>query len=143
MGGTVEAQDHRETKSRRKGKGQAARAKSAPKPPGLSDTPTLIMAVLRSDGALRPEEIRDRIRDRYWPGVQFEAIGPTVWRMWKDGRLVRGGGSYALPSNETPAGETAGASKSDPEVNGADHSPSPPDNGRSPGELFSGQSGRA
>jgi len=143
-GASPTLRDHKDAaKGRRRKKTRAGRAKSPPRPAHIPDTPTMIIGVLRMASSLgrqvlRAEEIRKQISEKYWPGVQIDAIGPTAWRMAQDGRLLRSADGYSL-KNETPAAETAGASESSTAVNGAVGPPSPPDRGRSgEGVVLSG-----
>lgn len=87
------------------------------KPPGIPTMAEMVTEVLAErtlldDHGLTPREITEEIRKRWWWDAPSESISPIVWRMWKiDQRLIKDGGLYALPRNETPAGETAGASE--------------------------------
>ena len=119
------------SKRSRKGKSQGPRAASPPRPVGVPQTPHMICVAIaeaqdRGLPGLRPEETRDFIRAKWWPAVEIDAVGPTMWRMAKRGRLRKNGTVYSL-KNETPAVGAAGASRSGSGVNGAAYSPSPPD----------------
>jgi hypothetical protein len=120
-------------KRTRKGRIAYARPKTPPRPPGIPETPVMIRAALRAaqdngEPGLRPQEIRDFIRVHWWPNVQIDAIGPIAWRMAKEGRLQKVENLYSV-ENETPAGSTAGVSRSGPVVNGSAHQPPPGDTG--------------
>ena len=71
------------------------------KPEGTPTTPNMILALLREAQAqgkagLEPKEMQITISKRWWPSVKSEDIGPTAWRMWKDGRLAKSGSLYML-----------------------------------------------
>jgi hypothetical protein len=71
------------------------------KPPGTPTTPNMILALLREAHAhgkagLEPREMQISISKRWWPTVKSEDVGPTAWRMWKDGRLGKVGSTYML-----------------------------------------------
>ena len=75
------------------------------KPPGTPTTPNMIMALLREASAqgkpgLEPREMQISISKRWWPTVKSEDVGPTAWRMWKDGRLDKAGSLYTLKIKE-------------------------------------------
>lgn len=72
------------------------------KPPGTPTTPNMILALLkeslgRGKIGLEPKEMQISISKRWWPGVKSEDVGPTAWRMWKEGRLGKIGAVYTLP----------------------------------------------
>ncbi len=74
---------------------------SGGKPPGTPTTPNMILALLReahaqSKPGLEPREMMISISKRWWPSVKSEDIGPTAWRMWKEGRLAKSGSLYML-----------------------------------------------
>jgi hypothetical protein len=61
----------------------------------------MILALLREAHAhgkagLEPREMQISISKRWWPTVKSEDVGPTAWRMWKDGRLGKVGSTYML-----------------------------------------------
>jgi hypothetical protein len=83
------------------------------KPPGTPTTPNMIIALLREAKAqgkpgLEPREMQISISKRWWPTVKSEDIGPTAWRMWKDGRLYKDGSTYMLRKNTEAAGDLLG-----------------------------------
>jgi len=90
----------------------------AAKPPNIPSMPDMILASIK-DGyskGQRGREPRDMvtyIAERWWPEVPPTSVGPIAWRMSKDGRLTKHPDKpiYFLPNEETPAGETAGASE--------------------------------
>lgn len=47
----------------------------------------------------------DYIRVRWWPNVPGVSIGPSAWRMWKRGLLVKDGYLYKLPPKNTEAAD--------------------------------------
>lgn len=74
------------------------------KPAGTPTTPNMILALLREAHGqgklgLEPREMQISISKRWWPSVKSEDVGPTAWRMWKDGRLAKEGSLYMLPKN--------------------------------------------
>jgi hypothetical protein len=75
------------------------------KPPGTPTTPNMILALLREAEAqgkpgMEPREMQISISKRWWPTVKSEDVGPTAWRMWKDGRLAKEGSLYMLKKTE-------------------------------------------
>jgi hypothetical protein len=71
------------------------------KPEGTPTTPNMILALLREaqgqgKAGLEPKEMQITISKRWWPSVKSEDVGPTAWRMWKDGRLAKVGSLYML-----------------------------------------------
>lgn len=79
-------------------------AKSSGKPVGTPTTPNMILALLREAMAqgklgLEPKDMQISISKRWWPAVKSEDVGPTAWRMWKDGRLGKEGALYYLPTS--------------------------------------------
>jgi hypothetical protein len=82
------------------------------KPAGTPTTPNMILSLLREASAqgkpgLEPREMQMMIGRRWWPSVKSEDIGPTAWRMWKEGRLAKDGSLYMLRVN-TGLTEAAG-----------------------------------
>ena len=78
------------------------------KPIGTPTTPNMILALLREAHAqgktgLEPREMQISISRRWWPSVKSEDVGPTAWRMWKDGRLSKVGSLYMLPNSAAAA----------------------------------------
>jgi hypothetical protein len=78
------------------------------KPEGTPTTPSMILALLREAGGqgkpgLEPKELQISISKRWWPTVKSEDVGPTAWRMWKDGRLKKAGSLYMLPNSSAAA----------------------------------------
>jgi hypothetical protein len=81
--------------------------KHAGKPQGTPTTPNMILALLREAAAqgkkgLEPREMQISIAKRWWPTVKSEDVGPTAWRMWKDGRLTKDGSLYSLKADANP-----------------------------------------
>jgi hypothetical protein len=86
------------------------------KPENAPTMPNMIEEVLRRQvlfglPGLKPKEITDKIRELWWPEAPTTSVSPIAWRMWRDGRLVKTDDVYSVPNEETPAGETAGASE--------------------------------
>jgi len=78
------------------------------KPVGTPTTPNMILALLREAVAhgragLEPKEMQITISKRWWPGAKSEDIGPTAWRMWKEGRLTKAGSVYMIPNSSAAA----------------------------------------
>jgi hypothetical protein len=76
-------------------------AETSGKPPGTPTTPNMILALLREAHAqgkagLEPREMLISISKRWWPSVRSDDIGPTAWRMWKEGRIAKNGSVYML-----------------------------------------------
>lgn len=85
-----------------------AEVEGSGKPPGTPTTPNMILALLREAQAqgkagLEPKEMQITISKRWWPTVKSEDIGPTAWRMWKDGRLAKVGSLYMIANSSAAA----------------------------------------
>ena len=70
-------------------------------PPTRNKTlPEMVIAVLGGDDVppegLKPQTIAERIKERFGIEPEPNSIGPGVWRMAKDGRLISEGGLYRL-----------------------------------------------
>jgi hypothetical protein len=86
------------------GVGASGEVKTEGKPAGTPTTPNMIVMLLKeavSQGkpGLEPREMQMLIARRWWPTVKSEDIGPTAWRMWREGRLSKAEGEslYMLP----------------------------------------------
>lgn len=84
------------------GSATIVQVKTIGKPEGTPTTPNMILALLREAQAhgkkgLEPRDMQISISKRWWPAVKSEDVGPTAWRMWKDGRLAKDGSLYMLP----------------------------------------------
>jgi Fe-S-cluster formation regulator IscX/YfhJ len=96
------------------------------KPEGLPSIPDMILEAIRhaySLGAtgLDPAGLNSYVRGRYWPTVPGNIVGPTAWRMWKRGELMKDGPIYSLPTEpEQRNGEpkTAISSSAPPRILG-------------------------
>ena len=79
------------------------------KPQGTPTVRKMVAAALE-DGAsrglhqLRPRDITEFIRQRWWPSVESSSITSTVWRMAKDGKLHAENGRYGLVRTNGAAG---------------------------------------
>lgn len=68
------------------------------KPVGLPTMPQMIAVVLGSSREMmEPKEIHEAVQARFWDGFKSSDVGPTAWRMWKRGELVKDGDRYGLP----------------------------------------------
>jgi hypothetical protein len=79
----------------------AALAKIVPMaPPRTKTLPEMVIAILGSRDVppegLKPQTIAERIKERFGVEPEPNSIGPGVWRMAKDGRLISEGGLYRL-----------------------------------------------
>jgi hypothetical protein len=89
----------------------------AAKPDGIPTIPEMIFGALRESSShgkywLEPSEIRDYIRQRWWPMAHTNNIGPIVWKMGKDKKLKSHNGRYSLlGDDESPKIEEPSASK--------------------------------
>jgi hypothetical protein len=92
----------------------AAAASSAVKPDGLPTMPAMILDSLhearaRGQNGLEPREMAEFIEKKYWRGMPLHIVGPTAWRMHKDGRLAKRDSRYFLiqddESSDVPASE--------------------------------------
>jgi (2Fe-2S) ferredoxin len=97
------------------------------KPEQTPTVPVMILDAIRDAHSrgligLKPKEMVDYIARTYWPEVKPTSVGPIAARMLAQGRLVKEPkfGLYALPENETPAGDTAGVSGPKPSVSAED-----------------------
>jgi hypothetical protein len=75
------------------------------KPVGTPTTPNMILALLKEAIAqgkpgLEPKDMQMTIARRWWPTVKSEDVGPTAWRMWKDGRLSKNGAVYTIKQDD-------------------------------------------
>ena len=61
----------------------------SPRPEGLPTTFTMIAIILRDCPGLTARETGDRIRERWWPGMDFSRIGPEFSTWITKGRLLR------------------------------------------------------
>lgn len=72
------------------------------KPPGIPTMPDMIVEVLRrndqlTDEVKSPSQVLEIIKKEWWPNATSTDISPVMWRMAKDGRLVRyAEGGYRL-----------------------------------------------
>jgi hypothetical protein len=66
------------------------------KPDGLPSIAAMITAVLKETPGLRPPEIADFIRQKWWPDLQTPTVSTTAWRMVRSGHLTQQDGRYAL-----------------------------------------------
>lgn len=100
------------------GDAKEPKASATGRPEGIPSTPEMVMTILTEDAGfsdgMTPKDIQDEIAKRWWPDVKSELVGPTIWRMWKQKRLVRtADGRYdlprenAAPREEKPVGETS------------------------------------
>jgi hypothetical protein len=91
--------------------GKTSNASEAPdrKPEGTPTMPHMILSVLKElDRPLEPRDITDRIRGRWWPGVESSKVASIVWRMEQRGQLekIEGTTEYRLPKDtEAPEGD--------------------------------------
>ena len=111
--------------------GEAIDAASG-KPDGTPTTPNMIIMLLKEaerqgKPGLEPKEMHIQVCRRWWPSAKSEDIGPTAWRMRKDGRLTKQGSLYMLPKNTEAAdllrGEASAASDAQPEAKGREAGP--------------------
>jgi hypothetical protein len=57
----------------------------------------MVLSVLdRADIGLKPQQIRERIREKYWPEAPTDRIVSATWRLSKSGKLHRSDGRYRL-----------------------------------------------
>ncbi|MDO9248213.1 MAG: hypothetical protein Q7U11_17250 [Phenylobacterium sp.] len=85
------------------------------KPDNIPSVPDMILEVLLKphllgDPGMEPKDILARIRERWWPEAPSTTVGPIAWRMAKDKRLVKSGGTYSLP-RKSGEGEALSAPK--------------------------------
>jgi hypothetical protein len=68
------------------------------KPDGLPSMSSMVLSVLDSAEAagLKPKQIRECIRDKYWPEVPIDRVVSAVWRLAKNGKLHHSDGRYRL-----------------------------------------------
>jgi hypothetical protein len=80
------------------GRPRSGKKKRNPKPANLPPTEEMILAVLQGAGWLRPNQITQAIRSRYWPDAPRNSAPPVVWRMAQRGVLEKGEYGYRLPA---------------------------------------------
>jgi hypothetical protein len=68
------------------------------KPDGLPSMSAMVMSVFDNAevAGLRPKQIRERIRAKYWPEVPANHVTSVAWKLAKDGKLSHSGGRYRL-----------------------------------------------
>jgi hypothetical protein len=96
--------------------GAAIKPATSSKPEG---TPTLFEMVSQiltdaaewGDHLVEGELLYDQIKKRFWPDAPRNSIIPSLWRFWKEGRIVKEGTKYGLLKEETPGASTPSASK--------------------------------
>jgi hypothetical protein len=64
------------------------------KPPGIPTMPEMIVEVLKrndqlTDEVKSPSQVLAIIKKEWWPNATSSDISPVMWRMAKEGRLVR------------------------------------------------------
>jgi hypothetical protein len=72
------------------------------KPSGTPKMTEMITASLRDAHkrglpGLKPKDMAEFIRQKWWPHLKGEAVGPIAWRMLQNKELGKNGGLYALP----------------------------------------------
>jgi len=69
------------------------------KPDGIPTIYVMAVTLLRERGVhwLEGQEIVHAIRERWWPTADNNDISPTLWRLFKTGRLAKQGTKYGLP----------------------------------------------
>lgn len=97
------------------------RGDTTPRPTDIPTTFEMVAAVLDVRSDLTAEQVVDRIRDRWWPGLDFKRIGPELSTWIRKGRLSRdadgkltltgSGRRLAFPSGENPHAEVPKESK--------------------------------
>lgn len=81
-------------------------AESGGKPPGLPTVPDMITAALtaaheQGSPGLTPSGMVSFVQGRWWKGATITDVGPTAWRMWKNGRLTKKDSIYSLPKGRS------------------------------------------
>ena len=67
------------------------------KPDGLPTTAAMVAAAMQEAGKpVRPLEITDYIRKRWWPEMKTKATCATIARMVQDGKIVGDSGRYRI-----------------------------------------------
>jgi hypothetical protein len=71
------------------------------KPEGLPPVSAMVMTVLDNAEApgLKPQQIRDRIRAKYWPEAPADRIISAAWKLAKGGKLAYADGYYRRQRN--------------------------------------------
>ena len=88
----------------------AGKRKLGTKPANLPTAEAMILAVLQSGDWMRPNQITQAIRDRYWKDMSRTAAPSVVWRMWQANRLEKSEQGYRLPAASASNGYAVGAS---------------------------------
>jgi hypothetical protein len=83
--------------------------RQALKPDGTPTVRKMVAAALEDAASrglhqLRPRDITEFIRQRWWPSVESSSITSTVWRMAKDGKLYAENGRYGMVKTNGSAG---------------------------------------
>jgi hypothetical protein len=74
------------------------------KPKDIPPMTEMIVAAIKSNGrGLEPREMTEFIRDKWWPHVKGESVGPIAWRMSRAGQLRKEGSFYMLPRADANA----------------------------------------
>ncbi len=67
--------------------------------------PEMIEEAIASAGvAIDPSAIFAYVREHHKPEARRNDVTPTIWRMWKKGRLAKIGRAYLLPSMASECG---------------------------------------
>jgi hypothetical protein len=79
--------------------------KRGPKPEGAPTMSVMILTALkeaREDGrkGMEPKDIAAYVAKKWWPSVTINAVGPIVWRMYKQGKLSKRESKYFLPKKD-------------------------------------------
>ena len=70
-------------------KASVYRGTSTPRPEGIPSTFTMIATILFDCPGLNAHEVGDKIRERWWPGLDFKRIGPEFSTWIHKKRLTR------------------------------------------------------
>jgi hypothetical protein len=86
-------------------------ARSTLKPEGTPTVRKMVAAALEDAASrglhqLRPRDITEYIRKKWWPSVESSSVTSTVWRMAKDGKLHAENGRYGLVKSNGAAGDS-------------------------------------
>jgi hypothetical protein len=85
----------------------AGKQKRSGKPAGLATMEEMVFEALKGGAWMRPTQVTQAIRDRYWPSAPRNSAPPVMWRMWQAHRLEKSENGYRLPVAH-PMGSAAG-----------------------------------
>lgn len=79
------------------------------KPKGIPTIYIMTVTILRESNRvwLEGSEILSAIRSRWWPSAEPVDVSPTLWRLAKEGKLLKQNTSYGLPQADPVSADPA------------------------------------